>query len=69
MNVRINLPYVSVAWILKSSVAVSRKVRFGDAPGFSELQKYDISDNVYEHMTFQRWKKLYVGVGDPSTSC
>jgi len=71
MHVWINLSYVSVAWVWKSSVSVSRKVRFG-APMprvFPDYRNTTFLITRTNIMTFQRWKKLSVGVGDPSTSC
>jgi len=62
MNVWINLPYVSVARVLKICVSVSRKVRFG-APvprGFQNYRNTKFLITRTNIMTFQRWKKLYI---------
>jgi hypothetical protein len=40
---------ISIHWVLKSSVLVSHRIRFGkpNVPAFCKPYKYDTSDNAY----------------------
>ena len=55
---------------VSSSVTASRKIQFvtPNFQGFSQSQKYDVSQNVCEHLTFPQWKETPTVVGQPPDS-